>query len=65
MNRSIPELDANMFTVDFNVTNENDVRSLFGGRSRQQSIPKTKDDLIRQLDEIYCQSISLECEHIE
>ncbi|CAF4724472.1 unnamed protein product, partial [Rotaria magnacalcarata] len=65
MNRSIPELDANMFTVDFNVTNENDVRSLFGGLSRQQSIPKTKDDLIRQLDEIYCQSISLECEHIE
>ncbi|CAF3579917.1 unnamed protein product [Rotaria socialis] len=65
INTSIPELDANIFTVDFNVTNEDDVRSLFGGLSRQRSIPKTKDDLIRQLEEIYCQSISLECEHIE
>lgn len=62
--RSIPELDSSLFTVDFRVDNENDARSLFG-LSTEESIPKTKEDWIRQLNEIYCQSISLESEHIE
>jgi len=62
--RSIPELDQNQFTVDFHIENEHDAHALFG-LSKEQSIPKTKDDWIRQLNEIYCQSISLECEYIE
>ncbi len=62
--RSIPELDPNLFPVDFHIKNEDDARSLFG-LSKEQSIAKTKDDWIRQLNEIYCQSISLECEYIE
>jgi hypothetical protein len=62
--RLVPELDENLFTVDFHVENEHEARSLMG-LSKDQSIPKTKDDWIRQLNEIYCQSISLECEYIE
>jgi hypothetical protein len=62
--RSIPELDSNLFSVDFHIENDDDVRVLCG-LSNEQSIPKTKDDWIRQLNEIYCQSISLECEYIE
>jgi len=63
--RSIPELDQNQFTVDFHIKNEHDAYSLFGLSKEQSIIPKTKDDWIRQLNEIYCQSISLECEYIE
>ncbi len=62
--RSIPELDPNLFPVDFHIENDNDARALFG-LANEQSIPKTKDDWIRQLNKIYCQSISLECEYIE
>ncbi|CAF0997885.1 unnamed protein product [Adineta steineri] len=64
VNTSIPELDHKLFTTDFHVENEHDARSLFG-LSTEQSIPKTKDDWIRQLNDTYCQSISLECEYIE
>ncbi|CAF0933708.1 unnamed protein product [Adineta steineri] len=64
VNTSIPELDNKLFTTDFHVENEHDARSLFG-LSTEQSIPKTKDDWIRQLNDTYCQSISLECEYIE
>jgi 2-oxoglutarate dehydrogenase complex dehydrogenase (E1) component-like enzyme len=62
--RSIPELDQNLFSTNFHVENEHEARSLLA-LSEDQSIPKTKNDWIEKLNEIYCQSISLECEHIE
>ncbi|UJR09540.1 hypothetical protein I4U23_013777 [Adineta vaga] len=64
VNTSIPELDEKVFTVDFHLENEHDARSLFG-LSQEQSIPKNKSDWIRQLNDTYCQSISIECEYIE
>lgn len=62
--RSIPELDEKLFTTDFHLENERDARSLFG-LTNDQSFPKNKADWIRQLNDTYCQSISLECEYIE
>lgn len=50
--------------MDFDVENESDARALLGW-AKEQSIGLRKDDWIRQLNEIYCQAISLECEHIE
>jgi len=62
--RSIPELDEQLFTSDFQIDNPKDIQSLLG-LSNDGNLPKTKADWIRQLNEIYCQTISLECEHIE
>ena len=50
--------------MDFDVKNESDARALLGSR-KEEFIGMKKDDWIRQLNEIYCQAISLECEHIE
>jgi len=64
VNTSIPELDEQLFTSDFQIDNPKDIQSLLG-LSNDGNLPKTKADWIRQLNEIYCQTISLECEHIE
>lgn len=50
--------------MDFDVQNESDARALLGSNEKE-FIGMKKDDWIRQLNEIYCQAISLECEHIE
>lgn len=64
LRRSVAELDEKLFTVDFRLEDEHDARALFG-LAASQAAPASRADWIRQLNDTYCQSISLECEYIE
>lgn len=61
----MPELDERLIADDFYLENREHASVLSGAAFNEQSIPITKDQWIRQLNEIYCQSISIECEHIQ
>lgn len=64
INRNVPELNENLFhDGNYQIKNVEHLRWLCAATF--SSDPMTKDEWIQRLNEIYCQSISLECEHID
>lgn len=63
--RSIPELDLENFSENFQVNNAQQAKALCAFDLNDESLPKTRDQWIEKLNQIYCQSISLESDFIE
>ena len=63
--RSIPELDSQLFGTNFQVNDAEQAKLLCAFDLNDESLPKSRDQWIERLNQIYCQSISLECEFIE
>lgn len=63
--RSIPELDSKNFSSNFQIHDAQQAKLLCAFDLNDESLPKTRDQWMEKLNQIYCQSISLECEFIE